>query len=80
MKKHFYKRKITMFCCCIAMLLMSGCKKDSGNVLEEKQMEDNNYSLLINGEKKGIDISENLYGLFLKILILQQMEVCMQRK
>lgn len=64
MKKHFYKRKITMFCCCIAMLLMSGCKKDSRNVLEEKQMEDNNYSLLINGEKKGIDISENLYGLF----------------
>ncbi len=64
MKKHFYKRRITMFCCCIAMLFMSGCKKDRGNVLEEKQMEDNNYSLLVNGEKQGIDISETLYGLF----------------
>lgn len=64
MKKHFYKRKITMFCYCIAMLLVSGCKKDQGNVLEDKRMKDNNYSLLINGEKQGFDISETLYGLF----------------
>lgn len=53
-----------MFCCCIAMLLISGCKKEQGNVLEEKGMEKNNYGLLINGEKQGIDISETLYGLF----------------
>lgn len=64
MKKHFYQRRITMFCCCIALLFIIGCDKDHGNVLEEKRMEDNNYGLLINGEKQGIEISETLYGLF----------------
>lgn len=64
MKKHFYQKRITMFCCCIGLLFINGCNKDHGNVLEEKRMEDNNFGLLINGEKKGIDISETLYGLF----------------
>lgn len=64
MKKHFYQRRITMFCCCIALLFIIGCDKDHGNVLEEKRMEDNNYGLLTNGEKQGIEISETLYGLF----------------
>lgn len=65
MKKHFYQRRLTMFCCCIALLFINGCNKDHGNVLEEeKRMEDNNFGLLINGGKQGIDISETLYGLF----------------
>ena len=64
MKKHFYQRRVTMFCCCIALLFINGCNKDHGNVLEEKRMEDNKYGLLINGEKQGIDISKTLYGLF----------------
>lgn len=64
MKKHFCKKGIAMLCCGMAMLLLNGCKKSSENILEEEKMKDNNYSLLINGEEKGIDISETLYGLF----------------
>lgn len=56
--------KKLVFCCCIVMLFLSGCQKNYKIALEEKSMEDNNYSLQINGEKRGIDISETLYGLF----------------
>ncbi|WP_310602176.1 alpha-L-arabinofuranosidase C-terminal domain-containing protein [Anaerosporobacter sp.] len=37
---------------------------DQTNELEEEEMKDTNYCLQINGEKQGIDISDNLYGLF----------------